>query len=457
MRQDESAFLSTLLRPAGWRRAVQTFALAWVWPLATTVLVLATSGAVAVYASVWLVVPYLALMALILGVPGSGRRVPAQAHATTSTVGHPNQASSAGDGSETRSGSENEVESQVKAVAETAPVPLPVSVPEPEPTVVKTRRGKGRPRKARVVAPPAFEPTGATWVRVGPGKFVRADVVTPSTPEVEASDANPLPGSEPEPPVADSAVEAGPDPSEAAPTAEDDAGAPEFSAAEPPGTSWPEPETEETEPELVPEPEPVPATEPGAGDVEGEGCGDSAESGSLSAVSDGVAPVESGAIESRDNGNAPDAFEEFTPVVPVVDAGPIPPSLEPEEGDHPRPEPSAEPDAIRPEPVRGSRLRIRRCRHLRKGGATRTAWVLSTGDRRRGRSARVSGSRRHLDRIHRAGLSPHFDRAHPPRPPPCGSGRDPPPDRPPIPKGRLPPEQAGNRPFGRFPSGVDRE
>ncbi len=142
-------------------------------------LVAATTLAVAFYVTVWLVLPYLALMAFVLGIPLDRLR-PRRAEPANEQT--PVQAI---DG-------ESEADSNA-TVAPTASDDDGLAA-DPEPVAVKTRRGKGRARKPKVVAVPPVpaEPTAPNWVRVGPGKFVRADAATLSgtTPEPSPSVAS---------------------------------------------------------------------------------------------------------------------------------------------------------------------------------------------------------------------------------------------------------------------------
>jgi len=137
-------------------------------------------------------------MALVLGVP-TGRRKPSRMDDETAV------ASTDADERVELDSSVTPADSEVPFLAEpdSSPEPLPLastdaasglgSEPAPgvEPTVVKTRRGKGRGRKAKGAASPtaAADSTAATWVRIGPGKFVRADSVAhdPAAPVSELS------------------------------------------------------------------------------------------------------------------------------------------------------------------------------------------------------------------------------------------------------------------------------
>ena len=148
----------------------------WLWAGFLGVLIGLTSLALALWASSWLVPPYLLLMALILFPPGRGEDTAGLEGPRPQPVPNP-------EGADDRA----KVEGDHQAPAE--PVPLaevsgvPETAPEPEPVAAKARRGRGRGRAKATVA---VEPPGvnATWVRVGPGKFVRA--VTPD-PTVEES------------------------------------------------------------------------------------------------------------------------------------------------------------------------------------------------------------------------------------------------------------------------------
>jgi len=149
----------------------------------TALLVAVTSLAVGVYASAWLVVPYLALMALVLVPPAvvfgrprttAGGEVPEPRGVTTGDA--------AGCGADDRSSFAPEAETDPDFPAEPGSASDADLATLPEPTAVKTRRGKGRGRKAKPGSPATAEPAGAAWIRVGPGKFVRADSLSPDVP-----------------------------------------------------------------------------------------------------------------------------------------------------------------------------------------------------------------------------------------------------------------------------------
>ena len=465
MRHDDTTFSTRPSPPSGTRRPVNANAHAWAWPTALAVLVAATSLALAVFASVWLVVPYLALMALVLGTPGVGRREPKLSPTPPIARARPAgiDAGAEPPGREAEAEPESTPPVESGASTDAPPDPVEALAPNSEPTVVKTRRGKGRGRKSKPVAPAVFEPTGATWVRVGPGKFVRADSATPSTPEVVDRE-EPGPPTETPGPRSDEASRPGSD------TSPDVSPNP---VEEPQVPGAPEPEAQETveawaKPWAI---DPDPAAEPsGAGEAEENGPGHVAASDPGQGVPAGDAPDATGVGSTEDNGNAPDASVEPDPGVPAVDPGPSPlefeatppvePGPDPEADsvalrpdppvvvtDRPDPEPSPaadpapeavgigagprrEPSASRPGPparpvfrplvaaLRGLAVR----RGMRGAGATRPAFP-PRWDRRGGLSARVSGTRRHPYRLRNPARSPHPDRTHPPRSPPCGSGR----------------------------------
>jgi hypothetical protein len=129
-------------------------------------LMVGTSWAIASSASIWLVPPYLILMAWLLFPHSVGRPSgaldesgpnesdslpPAKAgEASDALLENPALAGSVDDGSE----------------------------PATSPTPPKARKGKGRGKKVK----PVIEPIEATWVQVAPGKFVRVEASEASNP-----------------------------------------------------------------------------------------------------------------------------------------------------------------------------------------------------------------------------------------------------------------------------------
>ncbi|HMB04289.1 MAG TPA: hypothetical protein VKP69_11195, partial [Isosphaeraceae bacterium] len=183
---------------------------AWVGITVLVMLMVSTSLAVASFVSAWLVPPYLALMAAILFAP-PGRRDSAVDRSAWPIMG----AEPESDFGEDLAGPAGAELGAVRAVepsstgpnasADPTRGPSEASVAVSESSGAKVKRGKGKARgksKARALA----EPTDATWIRVGPGKFVRADAPTPG-PTVEGT--SPLSTIEPAPPPHASAFEAG--------------------------------------------------------------------------------------------------------------------------------------------------------------------------------------------------------------------------------------------------------
>lgn len=183
--------------PIGPPSPARSRASAWLWPGLLAVVVTATCLTVAVYASAWLVAPYLVGMMLILGVPRPLRlaaRVLAgwtERQVTTYRRARSERrpaVPSGSDGRRLRPGSAPDPEVGATAVDAPAPSDEPPPAPLPEAPEVKPRRARGRARKARP-APVAESPRAeARWVRVGPGKFVRVEPGEPLPDGAEAAD-----------------------------------------------------------------------------------------------------------------------------------------------------------------------------------------------------------------------------------------------------------------------------
>jgi hypothetical protein len=172
---------------------------AWAWSGALWVLLVLTSLAVA-SVSVWLVIPYLALMAVILITPpGRGEREEDRGEESEARSGpgveDADGRSGACDDDEAVACSSTDPGTVVESSEVSALAPAPA--PDSDPRTVNTRRGKGRGRKAKAVA----ESPGATatWIQIGPGKFVRAESpgspVVPASPTSEGEPAGSLPPS----------------------------------------------------------------------------------------------------------------------------------------------------------------------------------------------------------------------------------------------------------------------
>lgn len=464
-----SRFLPAVVprRPAGSRL------LARIWPIATLGLLAATSLALWVYASPWLVPPYLALMGMVLGVPGGRReKEPASPQGATKT-GKPSFAErferSERDGEgrfatphQTMNDSENPDEAKpgFDRILAHDDTNVDAGLAGSEPAALKAKRGRGRGRKAKLAASAAAANAGATWVRIGPGKFVRADAAL----SVENEYTGPPSG-----------VEEG----------ELEAEAPRGPAADVNDTPVLETPGEELldirdsnlnaeredESSLAParelpkEPsrttsgmeQPARAVEPGASDAEGEGSGVFGEL-NLGRVDDaGLAPDGLAAAMLRDNGIAPDAPS--LPALDVADDASQPHDLEAAAIYEHEPEPFAkldDPDSdltrvsdslLEPEPVmdpepslpprrlaayqdsshamgtsRTLGVSVRGTSRRRIAAAATAAgsrWSAKCpGNVRRSRRACVLGSRLHPRRVRNAGRFHQADRTHKPRSPP---------------------------------------
>ena len=458
-------------RPAGSRL------LARIWPIATLGLLAATSLALWVYASPWLVPLYLALMGMVIGIPGGRReKEPASPQAGTkackpSFAERFERLEREGEGrfasthqisqdSENEPGNLDEATSAFNRVSVHDVMNLDESSSASEPAALKAKRGKGRGRKAKLAANAATANAGATWVRIGPGKFVRAD----AAPSGENEYTGPLSGVEtgeleaeaPHDPVGD--VDDGPvletpgeevsDVRDSEPNAERE-DEPSFAPA---GKLPKEPSRTKAGRE-----EPAQAVEPGASDAEGEGPGVFGEL-SLGRVDlAGLAPDGLAAATLGDNGIAPDAPS--CPALDVADDASHSHDLETAAIHEHEPELHAkldDPDfdltrasdsilesepAMDPEPAlppqrlgayqdSGSAVGVSRTLVVSVRGTSRrriaavatgagSGWsAKSPGNVRRSKPARVLGSRLHPRRVRNAGRFHQADRTHKPRSPP---------------------------------------
>ena len=184
------AFTSRVLAWS-WAARVWPRVRAWVRPAMLASLATITSLALAAYASVWLVPFYLIVMGLVLGVPipAIGRREiePRVRVDDGSEVGAVSRA--AGDTGLLGAASAVALELEPTSETEIASTPEPDVDADPG----KAKRGRGRPRKAKAVPLPVaeVETQSATWVRVGPGQFVRADRLPGVLVQEEASTVYP--------------------------------------------------------------------------------------------------------------------------------------------------------------------------------------------------------------------------------------------------------------------------
>jgi hypothetical protein len=234
---------------------------AWIWPTVLGVLVTATCLTVAVFASAWLVAPYLVGMALILGVPRplrlAARALAGWLQRGVTAYRHARRpdAPSGADGRRARPELESDPESNATAADEadaSSSDDPPASLPEAP--GAKPRRARGRARKARP-APVAESPRAAArWVRVGPGKFVRVEAGDPlpeteSAEDPDASLQEPEVRDEPETSASDNDGQPSPDPRRVAHAEETDGD--NGNAPDAPEVSTPDDPAEETVPEAV--------------------------------------------------------------------------------------------------------------------------------------------------------------------------------------------------------------
>ena len=128
-----------------------------------------TSWAIASCASIWLVPPYLILMAWLL-FPSVGRA------SGTSAETEPGASDSAGPATV---GGASDIPDTLRDGPASAGPSEGGSEPGPSSSPLKARRSRGRAKKAKQ---PAIEPLEATWVQVAPGKFIRVEVSESTTP-----------------------------------------------------------------------------------------------------------------------------------------------------------------------------------------------------------------------------------------------------------------------------------
>jgi len=300
VRQDDHFTTPTSSQAASPRPLASTRALAWIWPASLALLVATTTLAVAYFGSVWFVPVYLLLMALILGVPG-GKRDPA--HASRDVLRQDAELDS-----RTMAGEEvtsNLASDRVDSGTTVTSSSLAVSVLDPESSGVgaatlpgkPSKKGRSRVRKPKATATAqatseavaTLPDTAVTWVRVGPGKFVRADVPASS---LEAAET---------PVVSDPLATIEPDPESAVATVAEDVGS----------------ETEGEREGLA-----------GSGEVLNE------------RFEEDHAPEIHDEASTEDNGIAPDAFEEPVREFPDVEVE-QPQDVEPEPVPNAEPEPFA--------------------------------------------------------------------------------------------------------------------
>jgi len=229
------------------------------WTAGLIGLVLATSWAVA-SVSWWLVPPYLLVMAFVLFAPGE----PSNDDATPSILVGPHSAIEPL--ADAPSASEEESVSNASTAA------LPAGVPAP------TRKSKGRKKQSAKTQPEP--PPEATWIQVGPGKFVRVEGSALVSDQIAQPETLITPTADSEDQLAEPSTETQ---IEIAPSDQ--------------SNEWEDDEPNSPEPEALIETEPVPEEITEASDFdEPEALQDEVE-----------AEIE----EFEDHGIAPDASEDF--------------------------------------------------------------------------------------------------------------------------------------------------
>src|SRR5262249_32805451 len=132
----------------------------------------------------WLVVPYLALMAWLL----APEHAPRDLARAVAGIGEP------ADAGVERLLDPSEAEVALRSLSEPGEAgDLSVAASSAQDATsgsasvaVKAKRGRGRPRKSKTGTPQAAvvaPPTEATWIRVGPGKFVRVEGPVANPPD----------------------------------------------------------------------------------------------------------------------------------------------------------------------------------------------------------------------------------------------------------------------------------
>jgi hypothetical protein len=162
----------------------------WVWSGVLVVLMVLTSLAVA-SVSVWLLLPYFALMAFVLFTP-AGRGEPEMDCARELEARSVGSEELAGKRAEAWVDDESVGREwgEPSAGTELLVEPAEAAVSDSESRAVKTKRGKGRMRKAKAESLGA----AATWIQIGPGKFVRVENPDPTVVAAFSSSGGEVPG-----------------------------------------------------------------------------------------------------------------------------------------------------------------------------------------------------------------------------------------------------------------------
>ncbi len=155
--------------------------------LALLMLVAGTCGAVTLLASVWLVPPYLVVMALILFPTGGTRpNPPNSTQPAGSTHSLRDQADPVDeDGTRSAAGENSVASSASDGPADPGDTSMATDPAGPSIATARPKRSRSRPRKVKPTTE-VVEPAPATWMEVGPGKFVRVE-----SPAADAMAASP--------------------------------------------------------------------------------------------------------------------------------------------------------------------------------------------------------------------------------------------------------------------------
>ncbi|WP_068413292.1 hypothetical protein [Planctomyces sp. SH-PL62] len=160
------------------------------WGMVGLVILTGVTSLVVATISIWLTPVYMAAMVLIFAAPRSNRPVAPASPPPSESLPEPAETTEASpEAAGVEAATEGTPEGTAEAVA-TAEDADPAASPKP-----RKRRSKGK-RAARAAALAEASSSQPTWIRVGPGKFVRADLQAPPS-EAEAP-AEPTPAADPE-------------------------------------------------------------------------------------------------------------------------------------------------------------------------------------------------------------------------------------------------------------------
>ncbi|MDG3005319.1 hypothetical protein [Paludisphaera mucosa] len=149
------------------------------WGLVGLAILTGVTSLVVATISIWLTPVYMAAMVLIFATPRPNRPAGSPATSPTAPASPPDDAATASPEAGAVAGADDGRPEGLAAA--TAPAEDPAEPPSTKP---RKRRGKGK-RAAKAAALAEAAAAQPTWIRVGPGKFVRADVQAPTETENE--------------------------------------------------------------------------------------------------------------------------------------------------------------------------------------------------------------------------------------------------------------------------------